>query len=387
MIYYNSFGFPIKYNQCRKERQMKLKLHENIKKFRKEKNLTQEKLAEILGVTVGAVSKWENGNNTPDIVMLTTLAGFFDVSVDVLLGYDMISRKVEDIVANIDSLVSKHKFEEAEVISRDAINRYPHDFSVIFSSAMIYHVKALENQDKNDARMAIDLFTKSLEYLSQNKNPDINDYVIRSNIAYNYLIIDEKAALERLKEINFGGINDTVIAHIYLQNEDPDQALNYSTSGIINHLGELIDSSVYMIIALAGTGQKKNLEESICLTDTMIDVIKKFSKDEIGCFSKYVAFYYVIKAYFCACIKDEYGMTKFISKGKKLAMEFDKNGSNDVARHLKFYHADKEHFYTIDSIGEKAVSGISTVLSKQIVKMAGVDKKTLNKIIDCWEKA
>ena len=46
MIYYNSFGFTIKYNLCRKERQMKLKLHENIKKFRKEKNLTQEKLAE-----------------------------------------------------------------------------------------------------------------------------------------------------------------------------------------------------------------------------------------------------------------------------------------------------------------------------------------------------
>lgn len=40
---------------------MDLKLHENIKKFRKDKKLTQEKLAEMLGVTVGAVSKWENG--------------------------------------------------------------------------------------------------------------------------------------------------------------------------------------------------------------------------------------------------------------------------------------------------------------------------------------
>ena len=46
---------------------MKLKLCENIRKLRKEKGLTQEKLAEILAVSVGAVSKWENGNNTPDI--------------------------------------------------------------------------------------------------------------------------------------------------------------------------------------------------------------------------------------------------------------------------------------------------------------------------------
>ena len=58
---------------------MKLKLHENIKRLRKEKNLTQDKLAEILGVTVGAVARWENENNTPDIVMLTTIATFFDV--------------------------------------------------------------------------------------------------------------------------------------------------------------------------------------------------------------------------------------------------------------------------------------------------------------------
>ena len=51
---------------------MKLKLHENIKAFRRERGLTQEKLAEALGVTVGAVSKWENGNNTPDIIIIET---------------------------------------------------------------------------------------------------------------------------------------------------------------------------------------------------------------------------------------------------------------------------------------------------------------------------
>ena len=71
---------------------MKLTLYENIKKLRKNKGMTQEELAEFLGVTVGAVSKWENGNNTPDIVMLTILADFFDVSVDVLLGYEISSK-------------------------------------------------------------------------------------------------------------------------------------------------------------------------------------------------------------------------------------------------------------------------------------------------------
>ena len=88
---------------------MKLKLHENIKNFRRERGLTQEKLAEALGVTVGAVSKWENGNNTPDIIMLGILADFFDVSVDVLIGYDMSSKRVDDIVSRINNFSAEHK--------------------------------------------------------------------------------------------------------------------------------------------------------------------------------------------------------------------------------------------------------------------------------------
>ena len=49
---------------------MQIKLNENIKKYRKSMNLTQEELAEAFGVTVGAVSKWESGSNVPDILSL-----------------------------------------------------------------------------------------------------------------------------------------------------------------------------------------------------------------------------------------------------------------------------------------------------------------------------
>ena len=42
---------------------MVTKLSENIRKFRKERGLTQEQLAEVLGVTVGAVYKWEAGDS------------------------------------------------------------------------------------------------------------------------------------------------------------------------------------------------------------------------------------------------------------------------------------------------------------------------------------
>ena len=45
---------------------MQHNLNENIKKYRKEMNLTQADLAEAFGITEGAVSKWESGNTVPD---------------------------------------------------------------------------------------------------------------------------------------------------------------------------------------------------------------------------------------------------------------------------------------------------------------------------------
>ena len=52
-----------------------------LKTLRKEKGLTQEGLAEKLGVSNRTVSRWETGSNMPDIGMLVELADFFEVSI------------------------------------------------------------------------------------------------------------------------------------------------------------------------------------------------------------------------------------------------------------------------------------------------------------------
>lgn len=62
-------------------------LGENILKLRKEKGLTQEKLASMLGVTFQSVSRWENGIAYPDIELIPKIAAVFQVSIDALLGY------------------------------------------------------------------------------------------------------------------------------------------------------------------------------------------------------------------------------------------------------------------------------------------------------------
>ena len=68
---------------------MKMMLAENIRTFRKERSLTQEQLAEALGVTAGAVYKWEAKLSIPELGLIIQMADFFDISVDVLLGYEI----------------------------------------------------------------------------------------------------------------------------------------------------------------------------------------------------------------------------------------------------------------------------------------------------------
>ena len=67
---------------------MEKTLGKTISTHRKRLGLTQDQLAEQLGVTAQAVSKWENDISCPDIAMLPKLAGIFGISIDTLLGGD-----------------------------------------------------------------------------------------------------------------------------------------------------------------------------------------------------------------------------------------------------------------------------------------------------------
>lgn len=68
-----------------------MKINEQIAFFRKRKGLTQEELANTLGVTNQAVSKWESAQCCPDIHLLPRIADCFGVSIDELMGHSPIA--------------------------------------------------------------------------------------------------------------------------------------------------------------------------------------------------------------------------------------------------------------------------------------------------------
>ena len=104
-----------------------------IKRLRREQNMTQEQLADYLGVTSRAVSQWETDRTTPDISQLPILASVFNVSADVLLEIDN-GKKEEAIHAFLleyDRLSHDGKLKEKFNCTRCMYKKYPNDFRVM----------------------------------------------------------------------------------------------------------------------------------------------------------------------------------------------------------------------------------------------------------------
>ena len=77
---------------------------EVIRRKRKELGLTQEQMAQRLGVSAPAVNKWENGNSYPDIMLLAPIARLLDISVDTLLSFrgELTDEEIRQIMSEAD---------------------------------------------------------------------------------------------------------------------------------------------------------------------------------------------------------------------------------------------------------------------------------------------
>lgn len=141
---------------------MKLDVGENIKKIRKERNITQEQLAEKLGVTFQSVSRWENGVCYPDMELLPEIANVFNVTTDMLLRTDDLKnfRQYQKLTKDFDSACANVDVDRIMEILReirsDHIPRLNYWFFEALSNREIYiHCEVL-NEVKSFMKHLID---------------------------------------------------------------------------------------------------------------------------------------------------------------------------------------------------------------------------------------
>ena len=120
-----------------------------IKKLRLEKGITQEELAEFLGLTSKAVSQWECDRTAPDISQLPALANIFEVSADVLLGIDIASKDkhIKQILEEAEAKSNLGYCIESAEILRAGLREYPDSYKIM--SALMSSVWKARNEPEN----------------------------------------------------------------------------------------------------------------------------------------------------------------------------------------------------------------------------------------------
>ena len=143
---------------------MMMYLPANLKKYRIAKDLTQEEVAEFLGITAQSVSKWERGESYPDITFLPALANIFETSVDLLIGMDAI--RAEETRYNIHKTAVEYQkngeYDKAEKTYREALLTYPNMPGMILGLAGTLALKG-------DTEEAIELTERGLPLSANEK--------------------------------------------------------------------------------------------------------------------------------------------------------------------------------------------------------------------------
>jgi transcriptional regulator with XRE-family HTH domain len=125
-----------------------------IKRLRREKNITQEQLAEYLGITSRAISQWECDRTAPDISQIPALCHIFDISSDVLLGIDIEknNEKIKKYLTEAVELGNQGKLSERTEILREANKKFPRDYrimkSLAYSLVCEYSRKGIKEYDE-----------------------------------------------------------------------------------------------------------------------------------------------------------------------------------------------------------------------------------------------
>ena len=204
---------------------MEIKIADIIKRKRIENVLTQEKLAEELGVTKAAVSKWELGQSIPDVILIPSIADYFGITIDELFGHEAKNSPPKKITVRYDAgigswneLTDHMIFDHAEIdmVRVNKIGNYneindkwDYDYAV----TVLFHSEEEDFLEKLQAVVAdgvyIDTVSKKLENGKEMPNEPIYHHWVCKHKIYTFRVGDRKATKAYTKElISLGIMNE-----------------------------------------------------------------------------------------------------------------------------------------------------------------------------------
>lgn len=364
---------------------MKLSLSENISKLRREHGMTQEKLAEALGVTFASVSKWERGLATPELPLIAGMADLFGVSLDMMVGFEVQNGSASALEKRIHDLQLDKKYPDAFAEAEKALIRYPNDFRLVCRSGELYTVAGIEMDDNTCLRRGIELLERSVLLLSQNTDPQISEVSIQNMIAQNYIVLGEtKKGIEILKKYNVSGVHDALIAVAMTGNDithttTPEYDLDDALPFMVGAFGSVVTSALRTMLAYANYFYKKkdylSGREALLWLISLYESLK-IDKDRSCYLDKVIAPCYSECANFSLLLGETDKVEPYMREAYKAAMLFDTSPTSNF-ENIKFCIGDTQNATAYDDLGESAVSSVVEQITKE-----GKDRR----LLAVWKK-
>ena len=130
-----------------------------IRAARRAKDLTQEELAGILGVTISAVSQWEQGKTMPDISLVPAICSALDLTADALFGIDLRNKedRIEEVIAQIERMEDRNESpRDALALLEEALALYPDSMRLTEQTAYVLSVLSHSGEESPEARQVYD---------------------------------------------------------------------------------------------------------------------------------------------------------------------------------------------------------------------------------------
>lgn len=221
----------------------RLNIGETILHLRKDKNITQEQLASMVGVSAGAVSKWENGNSTPDISLLAPLARALNTSLDVLLSFrqQLSETEVIKIKQELTEAFLHEGYASGEAKCQKYLNEYPNSIHLKCVGAGLIYMYLMMSDDRSEEFIKTKMqdSLSLLQQVAESREPKYSPIALFSIASIQLVLENYEESEKALKELPQTTVDPMVLyPTLLLKQGKTKEVMNLCTRMLMQYVNQ-----------------------------------------------------------------------------------------------------------------------------------------------------
>jgi len=206
-----------------------------------EQNLTQENIAEYLGVSTPAVNKWEKGNSYPDITLLPALARLLKTDLNTLLSFeeDLTDNEIGNFANELVAIIQKEGFETGYQLAMKKIQEYPNSNMLIYTVALSLEGAMSIFGYEEDVKYSVQI-EKMYERIANGEDSTIRNHAVSMLISKHMERSEYDKAQKLIDDLPENSFDKQQLqANLYIKEKNYHQALELLEKKLVEEVNEI----------------------------------------------------------------------------------------------------------------------------------------------------